>query len=88
MVFGAWASWTNNYEEYVADVENKNYCAYEPMMYAFVIIIAKWVRSFFSPTEYLFKPLKLSGPVALPNGAHLFLWLPEWLLLRCMSCLK
>jgi hypothetical protein len=43
VVFGAWASWTDDYEEYVADTENKNYCAYEPMMYAFVILIIKWV---------------------------------------------
>ena len=44
VVFGAWASWTDDYDEYVADPENKNYCAYEPMMYAFVILIIKWVR--------------------------------------------
>jgi len=43
VVFGAWASWTDDYDEYVADPENKNYCAYEPMMYAFVILIIKWV---------------------------------------------
>ena len=43
VVFGAWASWTDDYDEYVADTENKNYCAYEPMMYAFVILIIKWV---------------------------------------------
>ena len=48
VVFTAWATWTNNYEDYAADVENKNYCAYEPMMYAFVILVTKWARIFFS----------------------------------------
>jgi len=43
VVFGAWATWTDDYDEYVADPENLNYCAYEPMMYAFVILIIKWV---------------------------------------------
>ena len=35
VVFGAWASWTDNYDEYVADTENKNYCAYKQMTYVF-----------------------------------------------------
>ena len=48
VVFGAWASWTDDYDEYVADPENKNYCAYEPMMYAFVILIIKWVMMMIS----------------------------------------
>eukprot|EP00091_Calanus_sinicus_P020005 TRINITY_DN5256_c0_g1_i5.p1 TRINITY_DN5256_c0_g1~~TRINITY_DN5256_c0_g1_i5.p1 ORF type:complete len:211 (-),score=52.78 TRINITY_DN5256_c0_g1_i5:249-881(-) len=43
VVFGAWAHWTDDYEEYVQDINKMNYCAYEPMMYAFVILILKWV---------------------------------------------
>merc|ERR1712020_248565 len=43
VVFGAWATWTDDYNEYIQDVNNKNYCAYTPMMTAFVILILKWV---------------------------------------------
>ena len=53
MVFGAWASWTDNYDEYVADTQNKNYGAYEPMMYAFVILIIKWVRIPFFKLKFI-----------------------------------
>merc|ERR1719270_1591100 len=28
VVFGAWSTWTDDYDEYIADVDNKNYCAY------------------------------------------------------------
>ena len=44
VVFGAWSTWTDDYDEYIADVDNKNYCAYTPMMTAFVILILKWVN--------------------------------------------
>merc|ERR1712045_209319 len=43
VVFGAWATWTDNYEEYEKDPENMNYCMNQPMMTAFVILILKWV---------------------------------------------
>merc|ERR1712018_820562 len=43
VAFGAWSTWTDDYDEYIADVDNKNYCAYTPMMTAFVILILKWV---------------------------------------------
>ena len=44
VVFGAWATWTDDYNEYIQDMDNKNYCAYTPMMTAFVILILKWVN--------------------------------------------
>jgi len=43
VVFGAWAGWTDDWDAYAADVANKNYCPYQPMMTAFVILILKWV---------------------------------------------
>ena len=45
VVFGAWASWTNNSEEYERDKEAKNFCEYTPMMTAFVILILRWIES-------------------------------------------
>ena len=39
VVFGAWATWTHDWTEYKKDSENLNYCAYTPMMTAFVILI-------------------------------------------------
>ena len=44
VVFGAWANWTDDYDEYIASGDEKNYCMYTPMMTAFVILILKWVR--------------------------------------------
>ena len=44
-MFGAWAGWTDDWDAYAADVANKNYCPYQPMMTAFVILILKWVNS-------------------------------------------
>jgi len=43
IVFGAWATWTYDYEKYAAAPEELNYCAYQPMMLAFVLLILKWV---------------------------------------------
>ena len=84
MVFGAWASWTDDYDEYVADTENKNFCAYEPMMYAFVILIIKWVGdSRFQIKDCSDLPTLL-GPDPLHDGPHLLLWVPVCLLLRCL----
>ena len=39
VVFGAWATWT--YDE--SDAEEPTYCPYRPMMFAFVLLILKWV---------------------------------------------
>lgn len=39
VVFGAWAEWTYD-ESYAGDA---NYCPYTPMMFAFVLLILKWV---------------------------------------------
>ena len=44
VVFGAWSSWTPDYAVYAAAPDDYNYCAYEPMMWAFGILITKWVR--------------------------------------------
>jgi hypothetical protein len=76
VVFNAWATWTDNYEEYASDVDYKNYCAYEPMMYAFAIILAKWVRIFFlKPNMYV-------------NLSNLQALLPFLVVLFCVcSCL-
>jgi len=43
VVFGAWSTWTYDKVEYDDFPEKYNYCAYEPMMFAFVILIIKWV---------------------------------------------
>ena len=43
VVFGAWATWTSDWKEYNNDRENQNYCAYTPMMTAYVIAIMKVV---------------------------------------------
>ena len=43
VVFGAWATWTDDYDKYVSDPEKFNYCANQPMMFAFVILVIKWV---------------------------------------------
>lgn len=43
VVFGAWANWTDDYNEYIASGDEKNFCEYTPMMTAFVILILKWV---------------------------------------------
>ena len=43
VVFGAWATWTDDYATYAADTDAYNYCAHTPMMTAFVILILKWV---------------------------------------------
>ena len=44
VVFGAWATWTDDYEKFLADPDIYNYCAYEPMMWAFGILVTKWVK--------------------------------------------
>ena len=45
VVFGAWPTWT--YEDYDYDFVQlggyADYCPYSPMMFAFVLLILKWV---------------------------------------------
>jgi hypothetical protein len=41
VVFGAWSTWTYNFDDYKP--EENNFCEYTPMMTAFVILILKWV---------------------------------------------
>jgi len=43
VVFGAWATWTDDLEKYNADKDGLNYCVYNPMMFAFVILLIKWI---------------------------------------------
>ena len=43
VVFGAWATWTDDLVKYNADKDGLNYCEYNPMMFAFVILLIKWV---------------------------------------------
>ena len=43
VVFGAWATWTDDLERYKADMDGLNYCQYQPMMAAFSILLIKWV---------------------------------------------
>jgi len=43
IVFGAWASWTYDYDEFIASGGEKNFCEYTPMMTAFVFLILSWV---------------------------------------------
>merc|ERR1712227_374176 len=41
VVFGAWATWTDDFDTYKP--EENNFCEYTPFMTAFVILILKWV---------------------------------------------
>ena len=48
LVFGSYASWTDNLEKYERNMEKLspeelNYCPYTPMMTAFIILIAKLI---------------------------------------------
>merc|ERR1712228_40966 len=43
VVFGAWANWTDSYLVYSDNPGEYNYCPHQPMMFAFVILILKWV---------------------------------------------
>merc|ERR1712150_101231 len=43
VVFGAWATWTDDWNAYQQDPEGLNYCAYNPMMTAFVLLLLKWI---------------------------------------------
>ena len=42
VVFGAWASWTGDIEKY-ENMDDFNYCKSTPMIFAFTILIIKWV---------------------------------------------
>ena len=42
VVFGAYAKWTDDFNEFQKDPEALNYCMYEPMMFAFVFLIIQW----------------------------------------------
>ena len=44
VVFGAWATWTDDFDDYEKDMERKNYCKSSPMMLAFSILLIKWVK--------------------------------------------
>ena len=43
VVFGAWATWTDDFETYKGNPEELNFCENTPMMAAFIILILKWV---------------------------------------------
>ena len=45
VVFGAWATWTDDLATYNDNMEELNYCQYQPMIFAFTILILKWVSS-------------------------------------------
>ena len=45
VVFGAWASWTWRREEYNNNTDDMNFCEYTPMVFAFALLIFKWVSS-------------------------------------------
>merc|ERR1712110_1206517 len=38
-----WATWTDDWNAYQQDPEGLNYCAYNPMMTAFVLLLLKWI---------------------------------------------
>ena len=44
VVFGAWASWTGDIEKY-ENMDDFNYCKSTPMIFAFTILLIKWVSS-------------------------------------------
>merc|ERR1711990_928752 len=43
VVFGAWSTWTDNWEEYQENLDEMNYCMNQPMMTAFVLLLIKWI---------------------------------------------
>jgi len=43
VVFGAWSSWTDDLQVYLANPQEYNYCTHLPMTFAFSILILKWV---------------------------------------------
>ena len=43
VVFGAWATWTDDLPTYNANMDELNYCKYQPMIFAFSILLIKWV---------------------------------------------
>lgn len=43
VVFGAWPFWTYDYSKYAQDPEQYNFCEYQPMVAALVILIIKWL---------------------------------------------
>ena len=43
VVFGAWATWTDDLDAYKANMDTLNYCEYQPMIFAFSILLIKWV---------------------------------------------
>ena len=43
VVFGAWATWTDDYDKYKEDTDGFNYCKSTPMKTAFNILIFYWV---------------------------------------------
>ena len=43
VVFGAWATWTGDMEKYDENTDDFNYCKSTPMIFAFTILIIKWV---------------------------------------------
>merc|ERR1712183_488314 len=43
VVFGAWATWTDDLPTYTANMEEMNYCKYQPMIFAFSILLIKWI---------------------------------------------
>ena len=53
VVLGAWSTWTYDLAEYENNSDAYNYCAYTPMMTAFVILLIKWVRNYFQPANDL-----------------------------------
>ena len=51
VVFGAWASWTWRREEYNNNTDDMNFCEYTPMVFAFVLLIFKWVSAMIRATN-------------------------------------
>merc|ERR1712173_124309 len=43
VVFGAWATWTDDYAKFNANPDEMNYCRYQPMVFAFSILLVKWI---------------------------------------------
>ena len=51
VVFGAWGSWTWKWEEYNNNTDDMNFCEYTPMVFAFVLLIFKWVSTMIRATN-------------------------------------
>ena len=52
VVFGAWATWTDDFGKYSENTDEFNFCKYRPMVFAFRLLLLQWVSSMNGATKY------------------------------------